>query len=240
MLDQDTNERAVIGDNNPPDPIEECIAEGLSEFQDYIEEAQNWLDGEAIDSDEQMAAVDEIIAKVRTRGTTMEKLRTAFLKPHNDAITSLRNQWKVHTDDNERTKTLLVKLVAPYKKKLQEEADKQRRLEWERAQQAEREAEALRAAAETEETNIEAVREAEAAEKAAKEQKMTARLASKPSVKGMRTVHHHKVESGQDVIDWIIRNDLPALQGFLKHYVEKHPKKESIDGVKTWQTKEAY
>ncbi len=53
----DTNTRAVIGGNSPPDPIEVVTAQ----YDDIISEAQNWSDGESVTDEAQMNAVDELI-----------------------------------------------------------------------------------------------------------------------------------------------------------------------------------
>lgn len=48
-----TNE-ATIGHNNPPDPIEDVIAE----YADTLSEAENWTDGEPVTDEASMNAVD--------------------------------------------------------------------------------------------------------------------------------------------------------------------------------------
>ena len=48
---------AKIGGNNPPDPVEVLFEKHGA----IIAEAENWLDGAEVQSEEQMAAVDVLI-----------------------------------------------------------------------------------------------------------------------------------------------------------------------------------
>lgn len=234
MLDQ--NERAVIGGNNPPDPIDEAVAP----WQNEIDEAENWLDGEAIETVEQMEAVDVLIGSMRKYGVELEKAKKAATAPLHKAWKDEGDRWKPTVADQNRLKSGLVKLVAPIKKRLADEEAAAKKLAWETARRAEAEAEAARQAAEAESTNIDADREADDLRQVALDAKKAASEASKSSIKGMRTVYKHEVTSGQSVINWILENDRAALQSFIADYVAKHPSRGQISGVRAWSEKEAY
>jgi hypothetical protein len=233
MLDQ---EIAAIGHNGAPDPIDEAVAPWSVD----IEEANNWLDGEPIKTDGQVEAVDKLIKTMRTAGTKIGDARKATTDPLNHIYQAEMARWKPTTDDIERLKKGLVNLVAPIKKAKADEEARVKRVAWETARRAEADAAAARQAAQAETTNIDAQREADAVERDAKEARKAAQQASKSDLKGMRTVYKHEVTSGQDVIDWIIKNDRPALQRFIGDYVASHSAKGQIKGVRAWSEKEAY
>lgn len=233
---------AGIGDNNPPadDPIDAA----MEPWADTISEVENWLDGEPISNEEQEQAVDALIKEVTKFFNDVEEKRKDVTGPLNKAFKDEVARWKPYTEDIARMKNGLQALVGPFKKKRHEAQKAEERRLWLEAERAKEEAAALAQVAEAEATDIEASRENDevvmTANIEAKEAENAAREASRNKVTGLKTVHHYKVEKGQDVIDWIIANDLPALQQFLKSYVEstKPAERGKIAGVKAWTTKE--
>ncbi len=238
MTMTDTNPRAVAGDNNPPadDPIDAALAP----WADDLAEIENWIDGEPIETVEQMEAVDALIKSIKTIRSKVNEARLDATRPLKAVWDAENERWKPTTEDLDRQQKCLVNLVAPIKKRLHDEAEAEKRRKWEEANQARREAEAAAAAAAAEGSNIDAEREAAAMAEAAKQADTEARKASKTKQKGTRTVHHHKVESGQAVINWIIENDRGAMQAFIAGYVSKATVTTDIAGVKRWTTQEAF
>jgi len=169
----DTNTRAVIGGNSPPDPIEVVTAQ----YDDMISEAQNWSDGESVTDEAQMNAVDELIRGFKTYRADLTKAAKERTDPLHKAWKSEVAAVKVYTDDADLLQGTLVAAVAPFKAKLAAEKEAARKAAWQAAQDAEREANAKAAAADT--ANIEAQREAAQAQAAAMEARKTASAAQK-------------------------------------------------------------
>jgi len=234
---------AGVGHNNPPE--EDPIDAAMAPWADTISEIENWLDGEPITNEEQEQAVDALIKDAIKCANDVEQKRKDHTQPLNKIWKDEVARWKPTTDDIARMKAGLQALVGPFKKKRHDEAKAEERRLWLEAEKAREEAAALAAVAAAEATDIEASRENDEvvfkANIEAKEAENAARAASRNKVTGLKTVHHYKVESGQEVINHIIANDLPAMQAFIKSYVEntKPADRGSIAGVKAWTTKEA-
>lgn len=228
------NTHAAIGHNNPPDPIDEALAP----FGDAITEAENWLDGEPVTTEDQMKAVDAILADIRKAGTTLDKAKKAATAPLHDAWKAEIARWKPTEDDLDRMKRGLAALVDPFKRKLADEKAAAERAAWAEADRLRREAEA--AARQADAANIEAQREAAAQMEAAAAARAQAAAASKDTVKGLRTRDMHKIADMRAVVNWIAQNDKAAMAEFATEYVRRNFRTAKIDGVDTWQEKGAY
>jgi len=230
----DTNTRAVIGGNSPPDPIEVVTAQ----YDDMISEAQNWSDGESVTDEAQMNAVDELIRGFKTYRADLTKAAKERTDPLHKAWKSEVAAVKVYTDDADLLQGTLVAAVAPFKAKLAAEKEAARKAAWQAAQDAEREANAKAAAADT--ANIEAQREAAQAQAAAMEARKTASAAQKDTVKGMRTVHYHDIADMRALVNWIATNDKPAMAAFAEAYAARNHKDIPDAVVRSWTAKEAF
>ena len=93
--------------NHPPSD-QELV---LQPFADAIAEAQNWLDGEPVQSEDQMKAVDALITQVRKAKTTLEAERKKAVAPLNDAVKAENAAWKAVQEPIEITLTALVEIV---------------------------------------------------------------------------------------------------------------------------------
>lgn len=233
MLDAE-NPRAVIGGNNPPDPIEMVLAE----FDGVISEAQNWTDGEPVTDEAGMNAVDAVLKEFKS-------YKTALVKAGKERTDPLHKAWKaevaavkVYTDDADRIQSALVATVAPFKAKLAEEQREAERKAWEAAQKAKREAEAKAAAANA--ADLEAQREIAEARQAAMEAEKAAQTQSRSGVKGMRKVTHHEITDMRALVNWIAANDKPAMAEFATEYARRNHKTASLAGVRVWEEKEAF
>jgi hypothetical protein len=228
------NTRAVIGGNSPPDPIEVVTAQ----YDDIISEAQNWSDGESVTDEAQMNAVDELIRGFKTYRADLTKAAKERTDPLHKAWKSEVAAVKVYTDDADLLQRTLVAAVAPFKAKLAAEKEAARKAAWQAAQDAEREANAKAAAADT--ANIEAQREAAQAQAAAMEARKTASAAQKDTVKGMRTVHYHDIADMRALVNWIATNDKPAMAAFAEAYAARNHKDIPDAVVRSWTAKEAF
>jgi hypothetical protein len=228
------NERAVIGGNNPPDPIDEAVAP----FSDEIAEAQNWADGTLVENAEQLEAIDKILPVLRTAGTKIDAARLEATKPLRDAVAAENLRWKPTIDDVERLKKCLVNAAAPYREKLAAEKEEERKQAAIAAANARREAEEAAKAANA--ADVEAQREAAAKLAEAKAATEASNKAAKDTVKGMRTVTRYTLDDERAALHWIARNDRPAMAAFIADYVQRNHKAKDIDGVTVTTSKEAY
>jgi len=228
------NTRAVIGGNSPPDPIEVVTAQ----YDDIISEAQNWSDGESVTDEAQMNAVDELIKGFKTYRADLTKAAKERTDPLHKAWKAEVAAVKVYTDDADLLQGTLVAAVAPFKAKLAAEKEAARKAAWQAAQDAEREANAKAAAADT--ANIDAQREAAQAQAAAMEARKAASAAQKDTVKGMRTVQYHEIADMRALVNWIATNDKPAMAAFAEAYAARNHKDIPDAVVRSWTAKEAF
>jgi hypothetical protein len=103
---------AKAGHNNPPkdDPFEAFTAH----IGDLFEEAKNFLDGEAIDSDAQADAVSKLLEMLRTAAKDADKARSAEKKPHDDAAKAVQAKWKPLLDKADLAVTTCKRVLAPW------------------------------------------------------------------------------------------------------------------------------
>lgn len=220
--------------NNPPDPIDETLAP----FADAIAESDNWLDGEKVETEEQMKAVDAILKDIRAAGTAIGKAEKSETAPLYDTYKAEKARWKPTIDDLKARKDGLAALVNDFKWRLAAKKEAEKRAAYEEARRLEREAEEKARAANA--ANIEEQRAAMEAKQAAQDAKRAASEANKDTVKGLRTVHKHEITDHRAALHWIAQNDRPAMTAFIEQYVAKNFKAAPIDGVRTWTEKEAY
>lgn len=234
MTETAENARAVIGGNNPPDPLEETIAR----FGDGITEAENWLDGEPVTNAEQMKAVDALAKHVKAARKAIKEARDAATGPLHEAWKAEVARWKPTEDDLDRIIKGLAAIVGDYKKRLAAEQEAARRAAYQEAERKKREAEAKAAAADA--GNIEAQRAAEAAKHEALDAAKAAQATKAAKVTGLRRVHRYEIEDHRKALHWIAANDRDAVTAFIEDYVARNHKRASIDGVRQWEEKEAF
>lgn len=222
------------GHNNPPDAIDEATAP----YADAIAEAQNWLDGEPVENEGQMKAVDVLTKQIKAAIKDTVAGQKSESAPHFDAHKAAIARWKPTVDDLKLLMLGLVACVGPYKKKLADEKAEAQRKAWEQANIARKASEAALNAASA--SNIEAQREAQDLQQQAIDTQKAAQAQSKDTVKGIRTTHHYEIEDGRACINWILQNDRDALTAFMDEYARKNHRNADIAGVKSWTTKEAY
>lgn len=223
-----------IGHNNPPDPIDAALAP----YSDVISEAENWLDGSPVETEDQMKAVDALIAEIRKCGTDIGKAKKSSTAPLHDAWKAEVARWKPTEDDIERIKKGLAALVDPFKRKLAEakaEAEREARAEAERKR---REAEA--AARNADAADIESQRAAAQAQADAEAAQKAAAKASKDTVKGLRTVTRYEITDHKALLHWIAKNRRDDVTAFIDEWARRNHRDVTADGLRVWQEKEAY
>jgi len=224
-------EPAPIGHNNPPDPISNALAP----HDAVISEAENWTDGEKVENEAQMDAVDDLIKGMKLVKKEVVAAEESAAKPLFDIWKAEKARWKPTIEDLDRIIKALVKTVDPFKRKLAAEKAEAERVAWEKANAARFEAE--RAAREANASDIEAQRQADAAKEAALEADKAARAAKADKPKGLRKVKHFEIENFSEAWGCIPPHEKEAI---VTAWVEKNHKTRDIPGVKQWIEKEAY
>jgi len=181
------NPRAVIGANNPPDPIDAINAA----YTSAREEAENWLDGSPVENEAQMKAVDALRADARQWRMDLEKGQKSAAAPLHDAWKAELERWKPTIADAKAIEGGLVAAVDGFKRKLAEQREAEQRAA--RAEAERKTREAAEAARKVNAADIEATREAARLQAEAESAQKAAAIASNATVKGLRTVTRYDV-----------------------------------------------
>ncbi len=221
----------MYGHNNPPDPI----AEALAAHDAVIAEAQNWTDGEKVDSEAQMKEVDALIKGVKLAKKDVGIAEKSATAPLYDTWKEEKAKWKPTIDDLDLLVKALVATVDPFKRKLAAEKQEAERKAWEKANKARLEAEEKARKADA--ADLEAQRDAQPAQADALEADKAARAAKADKPKGLRTVKHFEI---LDYAAAWASIPQPEKIAIVTAWVEKNHKALDIAGVKQWQTKEAF
>lgn len=222
------------GHNKPPDPIDDALAP----YGDAISEAENWLDGEPVKDEAQMKAVDALLKDIKAAKKDVGAAEESEAKPIYDQWKAAKARFKPTLDDLDRIAKGLASIVSDFKKKLAAEKAAQERAAREKAEEERRAAE--EAAREAAAGDIDAQREAAAAQERAKAAQKEAAKAGRDQVKGLRTVHKYEITDHRAALHWIAKNDRDAMTAFIEEYVRRNHRAKTVDGVKTWEEKEAY
>lgn len=220
--------------NNPPDPIDEALAP----YGDVISEAESWLDGQAVENEAQMKAVDALLRGIKGAHKAVSAAEESEAKPIYDQWKAAKARYAPTLTDLDRIKKGLVSIVDAFKRKLaaeKAEAERKARAEADAARRAAEEAARAAGAG-----NIEEQRAADAAMEEARRAQEAAQTASKDAVKGLRTVHRYAIEDHRAALHDIAANDREAITAFIEAYVSKNYRARDIAGVKTWTEKEAF
>ena len=228
------NQLAKIGDNNPPDPIDEALAP----YADAIAEAENYLDGEPVQTEDQMNAVDALIKDMRSAKTDLAKAKKSATAPLHDVWKAEIARWKPTEDDIELRLKGLAKVVDPFKRKLAEEKEAAKRAAYAEARAKEKAAE--EAARKVDVSDYDAATEAARLQSEAIEAKKAAAAANKDTVKGLRTVTKYEVTDHRALLHWIAKNDRDAITSFVDEWARKNHRGPVADGLNVWTEKEAY
>lgn len=224
------------GHNNPPDPLDQALAP----YDDFIIEAENWLDGACVTDERSMKAVDEINKQIKAAKRDVTAAQKSESAPLYDTYKAALARYKPTIEDLDRISKGLTSLVDAFKRKLAEEKREAERKAWQEAEHARQAAE--RAAREANVGSIEDQRVAAAAKQAAVNAEKAAQEARRETkgIKGLRTVTRYEIESHKKALNDIAQNDREAMVSFIEDYVRQNHKSRAIDGVRVWQEKEAF
>lgn len=147
------------GHNRPPPDDEPAAVDGASydalktHAEDLLTEARNWADGQAIENDQQASEVAWLIRSLQKAGNLLDEARLAEKKPLDDQIAEIQDRYNVliaglkgkNSKPGSITRALAALNAATTKWLLAKEAEKRAREEAAR-QEAQRKADAARAA----------------------------------------------------------------------------------------------
>jgi hypothetical protein len=248
---QPENERAIAGDNNPPEPTsyEKVRDSILSLYQ----QASDYLDGEPITSQGMADDVSRLMNMIREEAAFADACRKAEKAPHDIAITEIQDRYNLLIGETKKVtgKTVLAidackKALAPWLKKLADEQEAIAKTARKEAERKQREAEeALRASRADDlaarDAAEELVRDAAAAERAA-----SAAAKAKPKAGNygrsahLRTYYDAVVVDGRAFHSWCVKNDRDAMTAYLARRAEELTAAGvcSIPGVEVRERKE--
>ena len=236
------NERAAIGGNNPPEDQKwpPRIAAILAPWESILGEADIWLDGDPVQDEGQMKAVDAMLKDVKAAEKALGEARDAATKPLNEAWKNEIAFWKPAVDDLARVRKALAAMNTDFKNKLAAEKEEARRVAAAKAAEAKRLAEEAAAKAAANESDIAAQREAAEAQEKFQGARRDASAARQDKVTGLRAVWHYEIEDHKALVNWVAKNDPQALRDFLDEYAAKHHRDGGLPGVRSWSTKEGW
>ncbi len=218
------------------DPLEVISAE----YGEIISEAENWLDGQKVDCESQMRAVDAINKEIKAAKKTAVDAQKAESAPLHKVWKDSIAKYKPTIDDLDKISKGLTALVGGYKKELADAKAHAEREAWKVANEARTKAEM---AAQVDASNIESVREAEELKKAAIDAEKAAQAAKRSTkdVKGLRKATKYSVDDERALLHWIAKNDKPALRAFVHSWAkDNHKTCGHAEGLSVWEEKEAF
>lgn len=141
--------------NNPP------AYEAISlHIEDLIAEAQNYLDGQPIESQGQADDIGKLLDTIRQAKKAADDQRVIEKKPHDDAAKAVQVKYKPLIDKCDLAATVAKRALTPWLEHLEAE---QRRIADERRVEAEKAAQAAREAEIAAQTDLAAAEKAESA-----------------------------------------------------------------------------
>jgi len=184
-------EKALIGDNNPPDEFKSIT----KEVNDLYQTAIDFLNGDPIITQKLADSVEKILVLTKDVAKRANELREYEAYPHNEAKNAIQAKYApliAKTKSTTGKTHLAIKAckdaLLPWKKLLQEKKDEEARIAREEAESKQKEAVTALIA-----SSLEDREEAEKLVKEANASKAKAKRISNDKVKGMRTIWNVKV-----------------------------------------------
>lgn len=207
---------ATIGDNGGP-PLDP-FAPHETHIGDLLELAEGALHGNAIETPEQAAAVDEILGDIKKAGAALEATRKAENKPFDDGKAAVQAKAKPLAAKLDIAKDTAIKALTPWR--LAEQAAKdaeQKRLREEADRLA---AEARAKFVHTAPTDLASRFEADELAKVAKRANAAANKIDR-SATGLRTYWTAQVTDYGVLLAHMKQTDPDGLKAMLDEYVER-------------------
>lgn len=226
------NERAVIGNNQPPiDPIEDA----LTLVQDLYDTAKDFADGEPIASPEMHDTITKLYDQIHEAGKAADELRKIEKKPHDEAIDAIQSKFNSFIQPKkgkvDLAKAALGELLAAWRKK---EADKKAAIAEAARKEAERLAEQARAVRAdgdlaAKEASELLIKEAAAATKFAK--------AQEKGPTGLRSVWRAELVDEGAALDWAYGRSPEEFRALCQSQADGQVRAgmRSVPGFRVWE-----
>jgi hypothetical protein len=239
----DTLEAATIGHNNPPSPYAEA-SEAVSSLRD---EAQHWLDGSVVSSQQEADAVAKLLDLARKAKKQADEARKVEAKPFDDGKAEVQARYKPLLDGCDRIADSCKQANTPWLLRL--EAEKRQKAEEARKKAEEQARKAQEALAAARATNLASREEAEMQIAAAKAAEALARKAEKDTATakggaramGLRTYFEPEITNVREFARWAWENEYDELCAFLTDLAKRRVSSgaRSIPGVTIHERKAA-
>jgi hypothetical protein len=206
---------AQIGHNKPPK--KEVIRQNIDTLETEI---INWLDGEPVQNDAQMEAVDNLLASVKELDRQIKAEKEIEFRPHKIAADAVIAEFKPDLDKLSGWVKGLLSIVNDHK------VEQQRLRDVIAAEAARKAAEAQRAAQEADAAadygNLAERRKADEAGLKARKASMEAQHAKQDKVTGLRTRKVTEVEDYTEVLRFMWKTDPDALRDVADDWVKAY------------------
>ena len=240
-MTEDTNPRAVMGDNKPPLYDPDVMAALLARSQELMKVGQVWKDHGAIKTEEDAGKLNDFLAQARAQIKAIEERRKEQKQPHMDAATAVDSAFNPLKTPVQELGKALGAVHTAYLVEKQRKLDEQRAAERAEAKRKQDEADAAAAKAAEEGDAIAQAQAQQLQKEAAKEVKQTskpavARVASASGggrTASLRTYHVAKLERPLPAIAWFRDNRPEAwekIEALLVALAEAEHR--SVEGVK--------
>ena len=230
----DTNPRAVLGGNMPPDPLDTAVAL----YEADREEAETWLDGKAVENIDQMKAVDALTASMKEARKAVDDAKESEYRPHKTQCDNIVAKYKPTLEDHDTIIKGLVSIVSTFKTAEAARVKAATDAAWAEANRLRIAAEEAKAAENV--GDLESARGSSEAAKAVIEAEKAAKAVAKSAPKGMRTVTKHDIIDLRALVNFIAKNDKDAMAAFATEYARKRHADIPNEIVNTYTVKEAY
>lgn len=208
------NERAVIGGNMPPEPMD-TFAAMAAHINDLYELAEGALTGSEIANKERADQIEALRADIKKAIAEAEKHRKAEKEPHLDECRAVDAKWKAITDKGTLAAKTAADALTPWLRKVQAEREaEQERLRKEAEAKAE---EARKAFRET--TDLEARAHAEQLAKEAAKATAAANKIDRTAT-GLRTYWTATVTDYRALLRYMKEARPDDLKAMLRDYAE--------------------
>lgn len=245
--------REGIGGNNPPEPTP--FEKAVAEIDGLYDEAKNWLDGQAVDSQPVAEGLARLLTMLRDATKRANEAREVEVEPFNKAKAEVQARYAPLIADTKAIKGKAILAMEACKKALDPWLEKLDREKREAADKARREAEELAWRAQlairaTPVTDLAGREKAEALVTEAKEAESFARHAARDTAKVdgggkravyMRTVYTPRLADSTAAVRHYWLTNRVSMESFLLSLAEQDVRngKRSIPGFMIEETKTA-
>lgn len=229
-----------IGHNNPPPEVK--IGQ---EIDDLVMEAENWLDGAAIETQEQADTLGILVSTIKIKAKEADAARKVQAKPFDDGKKAVQATWKPIIDKASKAASVAQKPLTDWLDKVEREkqkaAQEAARLAQEAIDKANKLAQEADAGNIADQYRLDAARsEAEAMAKSAKRiDNAKVNVAGTNRAASLRTYYSAEITDRRAALNWVAKFRPEELTDALLQIVNSAVKSgaRNIDGVNVIETR---